>query len=100
MATIDLRKPRQINFLTMEADLRSVTEKLVSSQNILKLLYYNTADALEQPDIEDNDILVAAASKIRIVPEVAFPETLSSFIIITLDNFSPNATNQDRKSVV
>lgn len=94
MPTIDLRKPRQVNFLTAGKDLEKITERFLSNQNLLKLLYHNTPDSLEQPDIEDTNILKEITKEnIRIVPRVKIPSKQNSFLIITFDNFSPNQSN-------
>lgn len=91
--TIDLRSPRQKNFLSVEDDFRKITERLMSSQNILKLLHYQTPDAIDKPDIEDNETLESIASNIRLEPDLRISENSKSFIIITFDNFLPNESN-------
>lgn len=94
MATIDLRVPRQVNFLTLEKDMEKLVEKIISSKNILKLLYYSTIDALDREDILDNETLNEVAKSIRLEPNLEYPKNESSFLVITFDSFSPNGSNQ------
>ena len=93
MATIDLRIPRQVNFLTVEKDFEKIIERIFSNQNLLKLLYYTVPDALDKPDIEDNEILSIISERVRLEPHLEFPEVESPFLVITFDDFSPNDTN-------
>lgn len=94
MATIDLRKPRQVNFATVELDFQKIIEKLFENQDILKMLYYNTADCTTKPDITDETILMdISKNNIRIIPNLEIPENKGSIIIITFNNFLPNDTN-------
>lgn len=74
MPTIDLRKPRQVNFLTIQKDYEKILERFFSNQTLLKLLYHNTPDSLEQPDIEDDKTLTEISKEnIRIVPRIKIP---------------------------
>jgi len=84
----------QANFSTVAKDLEDLVSKIFSNQKILKLLYYNTSDCLNNPDIVDNNILnIIARDNIRIIPRLTIPENLGSYIIITFDQFTPNIEN-------
>lgn len=91
----DLRKLRQVDFLTIEQDFEKILDKFLNNQNLLKLLYYNTPDALDKSDITENEVLIEIASRIKMVPDLQYPKERNSFLIITFDNFSPNATNPE-----
>lgn len=94
MPTIDLRKPRQVNFLTIQKDYEKILERFFSNQTLLKLLYHNTPDSLEQPDIEDDETLTEISKEnIRIIPRIKIPSRKNSFMVIYFDNFTPNQTN-------
>lgn len=94
MPTYDLTKPRQVDFATVEKDFEIILERFLSNQNLLKLLYYTDADCLSKEDITSADDLIAISDQnIRITPYFDIPENKGSFIILTFDDFSPNATN-------
>ena len=97
MATIrEMMGLDQVNFATAEKDLAKITEKIMGNQKILKLLYYNTSDCLSNADITDAAILSEIANdNVRIVPNLKIPINTGSYLMITFDQFSINATNPE-----
>lgn len=86
----------QANFSTVEKDFSELTKRIFGNQKILKMLYYNSKDCIKLADITDQNILDEIAEQnIRIIPNLQIPENKGSYIIITFDQFSPNATNPE-----
>lgn len=69
--------------------------QVIENQNLCKLLHYNDASALSQPDIEDASILLDGKSK-RIYTDYWIPSEdiqknqASSYLVLFFDRFKPN----------
>ena len=61
----------------------------------MKLLYYNTPDALDKPNVPKEEIAKMFGKQIRIVPKLEVDNEMFTYIIISFDNFTPNATNPE-----
>lgn len=96
------------SFLSCEKDLETIIKKLFSSSqpysDILKrLLVINTDDCLDNmtSEIYNNKIKEMTVAKlmqegyVKIEPKIRFPEheEIKSYIIISFDQFTTNATN-------
>lgn len=85
------------NFSTVEKDFSDITNRILNNDNIVKLLYFNTPDCLVKNKVEITPEIIADVAKenLRIVPKLEVPDNKGSYIIITFDSFSPNATNPE-----
>ena len=73
--------------------MQIIVQRLMTSQDILKLLYYTTdKKCLEQDDIVDNTTLTKIASEyISVVPRIDVIKEEKSVILISFNNFSQNS---------
>lgn len=83
------------SFLSIEKDYSLIVNKIISNQRLLKLLFYNSSDALKRKDIEDKDIIKILDENIKLVPQIQIGDEVKSYLVITFDDFSPNATNSE-----
>lgn len=83
------------SFLSVEKDMEIITDKMLKNERLKRLLYYTTKDALDKPDIGEDASLELFGKNIRIVPKLQIDGEVLSYIIISFDNFTPNATNQE-----
>ena len=90
---VNLTIPKNSNFEATAKDLKDIALKLVSDEKLLKLLYYNTADALEKDSLTGEEIVSVMSNNIKIVPKIPLEETLNSYIIILFDHFVTNQNN-------
>jgi len=96
------------SFLSIEKDIEKILTKLffdnqIHSKQLLRLLVINTRDCLSNPTkpdyIEKIDNMSLAKliqeGYIKLAPKIAMPEheKVKAYIILSFDNFSPNATN-------
>jgi hypothetical protein len=79
-----------VNFSQMGRDLQIIMEKLVTNNNIAKLLYYGEKEALSQPDLDADTRLAMVNDYIRVTPVLAKDTEAKNYIIIQFDNFSPS----------
>lgn len=93
---IDLTaKKSRVNFGTAEKDLFSIVDKLLSNQELGKLLKYPTRDALSRPPLESEIALGMIHDNIRVIPDLPVKANQEGYIIVTFDNFTPNDNNPE-----
>lgn len=83
------------SFLSLEKDFSLIIKKLMQSENIKRLLFYNTRDALKRPALTKNQEQELINKNIKIVPKVKIDEELENYLVISFDTFSPNASNPE-----
>lgn len=83
------------SFLSVEKDMGIIFREFIKNKRLMKLLYYNTPDALDKPDVPKEEIAKMFGKQIKIVPKLEVDNELFSYIIINFDNFTPNASNPE-----
>lgn len=82
----------------MAKDTSLIIEKILSNKKVLRLLYYNSPDCLEWKS--DKDLTPAqikemfATKQISNVPKVKIDKEKKTYLRISFDAFTPNATNE------
>lgn len=85
----------QSSFLSIEKDMNLIVNMMCSNNRLKKLLYYTTNDALSRPNLTEAQTAELFGKNIRIVPKLALNEDVLNYIIVSFDNFVPNATNPE-----
>lgn len=89
------------SFLAVEKDLGLLIDLFLKNDRLKKLLYYDTPDALKQPNISMEKSIKMLGKQIKIVPKIKVDYEELCYVIISFDNFSQNATNPAfRNSVI
>lgn len=102
-------KELQSSFLSVEKDIGTIINKLFIesrpySDMLKRLLMINTKDCLENQTDVCRELISKTSVKdlkekgyIRIIPKLDFGEheEVKSYILITMDNFTPNAENPE-----
>ena len=83
------------SFLSVEKDMNILVDLFCSNDRLKKLLYYTTKDCLDKPKLTEDQTLDLFGKQIRIVPKLQVDGEVKNYIIISFDNFSPNATNPE-----
>ena len=82
------------SFLGMVKDTSLIMNKILSNKNLLKLIYYTTADWEQKPDLTSAEIKSLFENKqISNVPKIEIDETKMNYLRISFDDFTPNVTN-------
>jgi hypothetical protein len=68
---------------------------MLKNERLKRLLYYTTPDALDKSNITDEQTYALFGENIRIVPKLVIDKTVENYVIISFDNFTPNATNPE-----
>lgn len=83
------------SFLSIEKDFALITHKMLKNEKLKKLLFYQTADCLDKPNLTKQETLSLINKQIKIVPNKLFDAENYSFILITFNNFVTNGTNPE-----
>lgn len=82
-------------FLSVEKDLEIITNMMFKNDRLKKLLYYTTKDPLDKPNLNEEQTLDLFGKNIRIVPKLEIDDKALNYIIIDMDNFTPNGENPE-----
>lgn len=83
------------SFLSIEKDLNIITNMMLKNERLKRLLYYTTPDALDKKNITSDQTYELFGKNIRIVPKLVIDKTVENYVIISFDNFTPNAANPE-----
>lgn len=81
------------SFLILEKDFARIVEKILQNPRLLKLLHYRTSDALIRPNLTTSEKIALIGNEIKIVPKLDIDKECPIYMIISFDNFTPNANN-------
>lgn len=91
----DLYTFKKSSFLSLEKDFSIIINLLLNDETLKKLLYYNVEDCLFLPNLTVEQSLEVGKNNIKIIPKLKLGEVLKNYILISFDNFSPNAGNPE-----
>lgn len=95
MKIIDYHFPKS-GFLSIEKDYALIIDKILNNSRIMKLLYYDTNNALDiVEDLNQSQVQEVLDTKIKLVPKVYIDGSMRSYIVINFDSFEPNRTNPE-----
>ena len=78
------RKPRSA-FLSVEKDLNQLVNLFLKNNNLKKLLYYTTSDALSQAPLTEEQSIELLNNNIKIIPKIYVDGSVLNYILITFD---------------
>ena len=94
MARLNAKRLQDENsFLAIPKDFKKITERIMDNDKLLKLIYYNTKDALNQPNLTLEQKLGLINENILSHPYIPTSDDTKTYIQVLFDNFSPNASN-------
>lgn len=83
------------SFLSTDKDLSLIINKIMNNQRLLKMLYYTQKDCLNMPDVTIEQTLSMLDHQIKIIPKINIEPTCPIYVVITFDNYTPNASNPE-----
>lgn len=85
------------SFLSVEKDLDVLTGLMMKNDRLKRLLYYTVPDALDKnlSNLTQEQSIELFKKNIKIVPKLYIDGSVLNYIIISFDNFTPNATNPE-----
>ena len=81
------------SFLSLDKDMEILVNLFLKNERLKKLLYYDTQNALEQPNVPQDKSIEMFGKQIKIVPKLRVDKPEFCYIIISFDNFTPNLSN-------
>ena len=97
---IDGLKLPKSSFLSMEKDMNLIINKMFKNERLKRLLHYTSRDALNKPNITEDQTLDLIKNNIKIVPKLYVDGTVLNYIVISFDNFSPSSNPEFRNNVI
>lgn len=92
---IDGVKLPKSSFLSMEKDMGIIVNKICENERLKRLLYYTSSDAIDRPNLTDDQMYELFKKNIRIIPKLTIDGTVRNYLIISFDDFSQNNTNPE-----
>ena len=92
---IDGVKRPKSSFLSVEKDMELITRELLKNERFKRLLFYNSKDAMERPNLNQEESLGLVNKNIKIVQKFYVDNSVLNYVIVNFDNFTPNRTNPE-----
>lgn len=89
-----VNKPHS-SFLSVEKDMGIIANKLLQSDRLKRLLYYDTPDALTKPNLTSEQAEKLFGKNIKNIPKLYVDNSVLQYIIINFDNFTTNKNNPE-----
>lgn len=87
------RLDEENNFLAISKDWKIITERILNNNNLLKLIHYTTSDALDKPNLTEEEKEKLINKNILCYPYVPEDNIVQNYIEILFDSFFSNKTN-------
>lgn len=83
------------SFLSTEKDMNIIVDHIMKNDRLKKMLYYTTRDCLDRPKLSEEETLDMFGKQIKIIPKLYVDGSVLTYMIISFDNFTQNATNPE-----
>lgn len=88
------------SFLSMEKDTGIIVNEILKNNRLKKLLYYTTSDAMEKPNLTEDQSLSLLGTNIKIVPKLYIDGSVLNYVLINFDNFTPSENPEFRDNTI
>ena len=88
------------SFLSMEKDTGIIIHEILKNNRLKKLLYYTTSDAMEKPNLTEDESLSLLGTNIKIVPKLYVDGSVLNYVLINFDNFIPSENPEFRDNTI
>lgn len=88
------------SFLSMEKDTGIIINEILKNNRLKKLLYYTTSDAMEKPNLTEDESLSLLGTNIKIVPKLYIDGSVLNYVLINFDNFTPSENPEFRDNTI
>lgn len=88
------------SFLSMEKDTGIIINEILKNNRLKKLLYYTTSDAMEKPNLTEDQSLSLLGTNIKIVPKLYVDGSVLNYVLINFDNFTPSENPEFRDNTI
>lgn len=88
------------SFLSVDKDMSLITEQMLKNNRLKKLLFYTSKDAMDRPNISQEETLELIGKNIKNVPKLTVDGSVLNYIIISFDNFTPSDNPEFRDNMI
>lgn len=92
---IETYKFPKSSFLSVEKDLSIITNLILKNDNLKKLLYHTTPNAINMDKLTEEQTIGLFGKNIKIIPKLSVDGSVLNYIIVSFDNFTGNRTNPE-----
>lgn len=92
---IETYKFPKSSFLSVEKDLSIITNLILKNDNLKKLLYHTTPNAMSMDKLTEEQTIGLFGKNIKIIPKLSVDGSVLNYIIVSFDNFIGNRTNPE-----
>jgi len=86
MNIVNVKNP-QSSFLSVEKDAALIMDRIFENRSLQKLLYYNTPDALNRKDLNEEQMQSLIENNIKFVPKIKVDKLVENYLLINFDGF-------------
>lgn len=97
---IDGVKIPKSSFLSMEKDTNLIINKMFKNERLKRLLYYTSRDALNRPNLTEDQSIELIQNSVRFVPKLEVDNEVRTYIVISYDNFVPSENPEFRNNTI
>lgn len=97
---IDGLKLPKSSFLSMEKDMNLIINKMFKNERLKRLLYYTDRNALNRPNLTQDQSLELIKNNIKIVPKMYVDGSVLNYIIINFKDFTPSGNPEFRDNII
>ena len=97
---IDGFKQYKSSFLSMEKDMAILMNAMLNNERLKRLLYYTTNDALDKPNLTDEQSISLIGTNIKNVPKLVLDKSVLNYIIVSFDNFLETENPEFRDNII
>lgn len=88
------------SFLSVEKDMGIIVDKILNNSRIQRLLYYTSSDALDKPNLNDDQKLELLEHNIKIIPKIKVDNTNYNYLLISFNNFLQSNNPEFRDNII
>ena len=93
-------KDPKSSFLSVEKDAALILDRIASNQNLQKLLYYNTKDALSRQSLTEEQFQSLIENNIKFVPKIKVDKLVETYLLINFDAFQTTYNPEFRDNII
>lgn len=88
------------SFLSVEKDMNIIVNAMLNNDRLKRLLFYNTPDALDKPNLTEEETIGLIGKQIKNVPKIQVDGEVLAYVILSFDNFTLSGNPEFRDNIV
>ena len=88
------------SFLSVEKDMSIIVNKIFDNPRIQRLLYYTSPDALDKPNLTEDQKIELLKNNIKIVPKIKVDNVNYNYLLVSFNNFLESNNPEFRDNII